>query len=68
MIVQQMKGYSYPLAQQQASPELLGGNLGTVLVDTANFLLEKREIQAVSQPDVYKQAPYPEAARAVEGK
>lgn len=68
MIVQQMKGYSYPLAQQQASPELLGGNLGTVLVDTANFLLENREIQAVSQPDVYKQAPYPEAARAVEGK
>lgn len=68
MIVQQIKGYSYPVASQQVAPQLLGRDLGTVLFDTANFLLENREIQATNPPQVYKDAPDASAARSVEGK
>lgn len=65
IILRQLPGYSYPLVAVQASESLLGGDLGALLYDTAKFLKDNQEVDAVNDPSAYQNALYPDAADAV---
>lgn len=63
-VLQQLKGYAYPRTTEQASGEMLGGDLGTLLYDTAKFLKDNQEVDAADDPEVYQKALYKDAAQA----
>jgi taurine transport system substrate-binding protein len=63
-VLQQFKGYAYPRAAEQASGEMLGGDLGTLLYDTAKFLKDNQEVDVVDDLEVYQRALYKDAADA----
>ncbi|MFD4367748.1 ABC transporter substrate-binding protein [Rhodococcus sp. NPDC058521] len=58
----QLDGLEYLRAQQQASPDYLGGKLANNLQSTAQFLLGQGEIKAVSPPEAYQAGVYVDAA------
>ena len=64
----QLKGYIYLTAKDQAQPRWFGGGLARSLFDTASFLKEQGEIDAVNAPQVYTDAVYPNAIREVAGQ
>ena len=41
-----------------------GGDLGTLLYDTAKFLKDNQEVDAADDPEVYQKALYKDAAQA----
>ncbi|WP_081751584.1 taurine ABC transporter substrate-binding protein [Corynebacterium vitaeruminis] len=53
----QLEGYQYPQAAEQDSENLLGGKLGEQLYDAAGFLKSVGQIDAVSDKDIYLNAP-----------
>ncbi|MGP9723310.1 taurine ABC transporter substrate-binding protein [Corynebacterium sp. AOP40-9SA-29] len=68
-VQRQLQGYRYPRAEEQASAEMLGdsdgqGDLGGLLYDTAAFLKDNREIDAVGDPSTYAATLHPDAAIA----
>ncbi|AGP30995.1 taurine ABC transporter substrate-binding protein [Corynebacterium terpenotabidum] len=64
-VLTQLTGYAYPRATEQASDALLGRDLGTLLYDTASFLKDNQEVDAVADAETYSRALYPDAAAAV---
>lgn len=70
-VLKQFKGYEYPRARAQASPELLGGKLGDGFIKTSVFLRDQQLISAVADDTVYRGLLYPQpasqAAPATEG-
>ncbi|MEU1953208.1 taurine ABC transporter substrate-binding protein [Nocardia rhamnosiphila] len=60
----QLAGYTYPTATEQAGPEYLGGDFAGALHRTAEFLLSQGGIEAVGGEQAYRDALYPDAARA----
>ena len=64
-VLTQIKGYQYFDAAAQAAPRLLGGQLGSDLRNTAQFLLSQGQVDAVRPVEAYIAALYPDAARSV---
>ncbi|WP_328391969.1 taurine ABC transporter substrate-binding protein [Nocardia sp. NBC_00416] len=60
----QLAGYTYPTAAEQAGPDYLGGGFAGALRNTAQFLLGQGGIAAVGGEQAYRDAIYPDAARA----
>lgn len=50
------EGYEYLDAKEQASPDYLGGKLGTSLFDTAGFLVQQGGISKASTKKIYEDA------------
>ncbi|MBH0118817.1 ABC transporter substrate-binding protein [Rhodococcus sp. HM1] len=61
----QLDGLTYLRASDQASDEYLGAAFADNLLSTAQFLLEQGQITAVSDPEVYRNGIYVDAARKV---
>lgn len=61
----QLSGYEWLRASEQAGDDWLGGTLGENLASTAQFLLEQGSIQAVADTDVYAGAVNAEPAASV---
>lgn len=55
---EQMEGYVYLRAVEQAGADYFGGKLPEDLLLTAEFLLAQREIEALAPAEVYEQAVY----------
>lgn len=64
----QLKGYIYLSAKEQAQPRWFGGGLARSLMDTAAFLKDQGEVDAVSPQQVYDNAVYATAIRKVAGQ
>ncbi len=64
-ILDQIKGYQYFDAATQGGPDHLGGQLGADLRNTAQFLLQQGQVNAVGSPETYEAAVYSDAAREV---
>jgi taurine transport system substrate-binding protein len=62
----QLSGYLYLPAAEQATDKWLGGKLADDLINTAGFLKEQGSVDAVSADDVYREAVDPAAASSVE--
>ncbi len=63
----QAEGLQFLRASEQASSEYLGGGLAEDLQANAEFLLSQGEITGVSDPEVYRDGVYVDAAKAVAG-
>lgn len=64
-VANQLNGYRYFRASEQAGPDMLGGGLGSLLYDTTVFLKDNQEVNDVGDLSVYEVALYPEAAENV---
>ncbi|GAB10589.1 putative ABC transporter substrate binding protein [Gordonia araii NBRC 100433] len=67
-VLTQIKGYRHFDAAAQAAPDRLGGQLGADLRNTAQFLLQQGQVDAVGPVEAYIAALYPDAAREVAGR
>ena len=64
----QLKGYVYLNAKEQSQPRWFGGGLARSLFDTASFLKDQGEVDAVSDQQVYNNAVYSTAINEVAGQ
>ena len=64
---EQMAGYTYLTAGEQAGEDYLGGGMATDLVNTATFLLEQGSIAQTLPDEEYASHVDPSAARAAAG-
>ncbi|MGQ1797457.1 taurine ABC transporter substrate-binding protein [Kocuria oceani] len=67
IVRKQTEGLTYLSAQEQAE-QYFDGTLGRVLADTAEFLVDAREIDTTAPAEVYRQMPYAEAIEEVAGR
>ena len=67
IVRKQTEGLTYLSAQEQAE-QYFDGTLGRVLADTAEFLVDAREIDTTAPAEVYQQMPYAEAIEEVAGR
>jgi taurine transport system substrate-binding protein len=55
-VTAQFSGYDYLTADKQASPDYLGGKLGSDLVTTAKFLLSQGSVDGLNPKQAYERA------------
>lgn len=67
-VSEQLTGYSFLTAKEQAGEEYFGGQLAQDLINTADFLVTQEEIDEVSPPEAYEAAIYSDAVIEVGGQ
>lgn len=64
-VLDQLDGYTYLDASEQAGDDYFGGQLAQDLINTADFLVTQQEIDKVNSPEAYETAIYSDAINAV---
>lgn len=67
-VLEQIEGYTYLDASEQAGEDYFGGILSQDLVNTADFLVTQDEISEVSPQEAYEEAVYADAIDKVAGQ
>lgn len=67
-VMDQLGGYTYLDASQQAGEDYFGGTLAQDMINTADFLVTQREIDKVNTEEAYQEAIYSDAIDKVAGQ